>query len=234
MNPLNPQPFNLPWGKIVVDLEMDGELAALQSQGKWEWRKVDYIQSHLKPGQTFVDAGAYNGYFSILAAHYVKHGEVWAFEPDMNNAPKLQYNIKLNNLTNVHQVNAALGAYIGEALLYPGDHAAMSSIKQRNTGKPQKVNMWTLDAFFNGHYAIDMLKIDVEGADEALLWGAVKLLKAMPHMTILMDLHPHLGVNMAAVDAILRDAGFSLFDIRSDFHLIQMIPPTLEELLAVK
>lgn len=231
---MNSQHFDLPWGKIAVDLELDGELAALQSQGKWEWRKVEYIRSHLKPGQTFVDAGAYNGYFSILAAHYVKYGEVWAFEPDMNNAAKLQHNIRLNNLTNCHQVNAALGGFIGEVLLYPGDHASRSSIYKKSNGKPQKVNMCTLDAFFNGHYAIDMLKIDVEGAEEALLWGAVKLLKAMLHMTILMDLHPHLGADLSNIQSILQRSGFSLFDIRSDFQLIQVIPPTLEELLAVK
>lgn len=231
---MNLQPFSLPWGKITVDLEMDGDLALLQSQGKWEWRKVDYIQSHLKPGQTFVDAGAYNGYFSILAAYCVKHGEVWAFEPDKNNAAKLQHNIRLNNLNNCHQVNAALGGYIGETLLYPGDHAAMSSVYKKSDAKPQKVNLWTLDAFFNGHFTIDMLKIDVEGNEESVLWGAVKLLEAMPHMTILMDLHPHLGVNLPNIQSILQRSGFSLFDIRSDFQLIGAIPPTLEELLAVK
>ena len=56
----------------------------------------------LQPESVFIDIGANFGEFTILAAKYITHGNIFSFEPDPKMFCKLKNNCELNNLKNVH------------------------------------------------------------------------------------------------------------------------------------
>ena len=73
---------------------------------KVEKQEINFMLSHLKPGQTAIDIGAHKGAYTYWMSKYVgKDGKVFAFEPQ----PKL-YN-QLNKLlehSNNYNVNLEL------------------------------------------------------------------------------------------------------------------------------
>lgn len=220
-------------GQIDLD-PADGEMYELQAQGRWEWRKVDLMREILQPDMTFVDAGAYNGYFTLIAAHLVgKSGRVWAFEPDARSWLRLVGNVIENKYYQVLFPRAALADFTGKVDLYHREIPAGSTLLQRDA-ETVRVKAVRLDDVLLASRKVDMIKIDVEGAEVAVLRGAARILHQPELLTLLMDLHPELGVDLAEVETILKEAGFALFDIRSGNVPIDTIPPTLVELMARK
>jgi FkbM family methyltransferase len=135
----------------------------------------------LQPGQVFIDAGANDGLFSIFAAAQLgPTGRVWSFEPSQREFARLARNVQLNRLTNVTQFNVALGATDGYSHLTVADdeHAGQNTFGQfaydaiRAIGG-QRVPVRRLDGLVEhaGLECVDVIKIDVEGAEEQVLVG---------------------------------------------------------------
>lgn len=222
-----------PYAGGQIDLDpRDGGMFTLQSTGRWEWRKTDYMRQHLKKGHWFIDAGAYNGYFTLLAASLVGgFGKVWAFEPDRQNWQRLCDNVIRNDLTQVNFPQLALGDSVGLRTLYMKKQRGWSTLLPGD-GEGYPVPVRRLDEVV---YQLPfMMKIDVEGLEAAVLAGATGVLEREGTCHILMDLHPELGVTPKAVEKILHDYGFRLYSIRDDNEPIESIPDDLVELLAVR
>lgn len=212
-----------------IDLSpKDGGMYDLMSRSQWERAKVDYMLQNLRPGMTFVDAGAYVGYFTLIAASLVgETGHVHAFEPSYSAARQLEKNVKLNEYSNITIHPKALTKERGLVHFYHRRHAAWGTLLDNVGFNPTQVYGVRLDDLISG--TVDMIKIDVEGTEADVLAGATHTLMNK----ILMDLHPDLGVNPAPVMAALKGK-YQLFDIRSGFIPIQSIPSGLVELLAVR
>src|SRR6266849_3549362 len=87
--------------------------------GVWEPSVTQFIQGLLGPGAGFVDVGAHQGYYSLLASRVVgPTGHVFAFEPESFNFSRLSENVALNNATNVTAIRQAVGDYTGRAVLH--------------------------------------------------------------------------------------------------------------------
>ncbi len=217
-------------GKMWLDPEAS-EFEALMAAGQWEHRKIALLQKYLKPGMTFVDAGAHWGYFSLIAASL--GAEVIAFEPDRENNEQLKTNANQNGYS-IEVWSTALWKENDRRPMYPGFNSATHSLTRDALGAShQLVCTQTLD-FYSRMWFPDMMKIDVEGADIEVLIGAEETLTRAKNMVIVMDLHPELGVHNEDVGELLRGHGFRLYDIRSDNAPIVVIPPTMVELLALK
>lgn len=131
------------------------------------------------------DAGANTGETARKYLHLFPKCNIHAFEPFPSTFSKLQSNIGHDPRVQAHMV--ALADRQSQARLYVSDSSLMNSlippIVERAWGfkkEPEYVEVQTtaLDAFAEEHRIseIDVLKLDVQGGEEAVFKGASRLL----------------------------------------------------------
>lgn len=166
------------------------------------WRR------RLSPGDLFVDVGANIGLYTVFAADL--GAEVVAVEPDPVNAGRIRENLAVNGLDAV-VVEKAMDSK-------PGTVVMTADLNERNHLLPdgadgRTVEATTLDALLGGRTA--MVKIDVEGAEEAVLQGAEDALRE--RRITLMQLEWGLDEDSAVHDRsplldLLRRHGYALYE----------------------
>lgn len=163
----------------------------------------------LRPGMTFVDVGANRGYFSILAARRVTgSGQVYSFEPNPAVMADFKTHVALNNVENIvqgsdlaitdsagHEVelfistcptNSGLSSLTpSEEMLAQGALTPANTIRVRTETLDQWSEVVRIDK------PIDLIKIDVEEAEDLVLRGMTRLLKDAPPHRIVVETTPH-------------------------------------------
>lgn len=149
--------------------------------GDYEKEEIDFLLGYLKPGGSFADIGANIGLFTLNGAKAVgKEGCVYSFEPLPSTFQKLREHISINHLSNVYAINAAVSdcngtqnIYYNESLHNIGMASAFSD------GTPFRVESITFDHFVenNNITCLDVVKIDIEGAEMQALNGMERTLK---------------------------------------------------------
>jgi FkbM family methyltransferase len=154
----------------------------------WEPQTTACVTRRLGKGGVFVDVGANHGYFTVLAAALVgSAGRVVAFEPNPIVIDQLRTHVRLNDFTaRVTTVQAALAdAPHDDAPLFvstePGNSglsslvAAPSYVKNGwlSPDRTVPVRVDTFDRWFqsSGLRRVDLVKIDVEGAEDRVVAG---------------------------------------------------------------
>ena len=158
------------------------------------------ITESLSRGSVFWDVGAHCGFFSCLAGRHVgPEGSVVAFEPVPQNNARLRAAIRLNRLDNVVVRSDAVGANSGTVALHARDenNTMWTLAPEPGSSAQLVVSSVTLDdELERSGRAPDVVKVDVEGAEVAVLAGAAKLLTNHAPLLI-MEFH---------ADALLDDA----------------------------
>jgi FkbM family methyltransferase len=158
------------------------------------------------PGHVVYDIGANVGFFTVIAAQLVgSSGRVVAFEPLEENFVLLQRNAQLNGFTNVAANNFALADRDGAAEFLLSKNAtfgglANSAMKIENQAGKTEVKIFRLDSVVQRDSLPlpRIMKIDVEGAEVAILDGAAETIrKARP--VLIIELH---GTNAAIADKL--------------------------------
>lgn len=178
------------FGRKGVVVNIDGTLMRVPAwstsaglmlyTGMWEYHAMRFMLGHLKPGDLFVDVGANVGVYSTFAA---THGaEVLAFEPLPQALNEIQLNAALNNAA-VTAEPWAIGDR-NEVAFLAGETDATGRLSE--TGL--QVEMKTLDSVLDRQPAL--IKIDVEGAELAVLRGAQQTLER--GTTLLIEVHDEL------------------------------------------
>jgi FkbM family methyltransferase len=164
---------------------------------------------------TFVDIGVNKGDFSLQAARLMgDRGTVHAFEPEPQNCAWIRRSIARNGYSCITLHELALSDSEATADLHlgstSGTHTLVPGVPRRAGGvvgvRTRRLDDVLAEA---GCTEVDVVKIDVEGAEEAVLRGAESTLLGGPRLALLIDLHPPL-VESAAVCAWLEERGFSL------------------------
>jgi FkbM family methyltransferase len=141
-----------------------------------------WARALLSPGGTFLDVGAHAGYFSLLASDRVgPAGRVYAVEPNPGTFAALRTHLSANRIGNVHAVMCGLADRPGSIPL----HAPPSRLDYNATVLPRAdwtrvdVPARTLDDCVRewGIDRIDLMKIDVEGAEPLVLAGGADCLR---------------------------------------------------------
>lgn len=182
-------------------VEIDGfrlAIDAMDSLGlglglPFEPEVLSALQRCVRPGDKVVDIGANVGYFSAHLARLVgPHGEVHAFEPEPQNCALLVANMRTNGLSQVHVHPVALGERQGTATLHisefnGGMHRLYDSVCC--TGPGLAVPVQRLDDVMAGA-RVDLIKIDVEGYEPAVLKGAASCLRTHPDIRVVSEYCP--------------------------------------------
>jgi FkbM family methyltransferase len=153
--------------------------------GGWEPTTVRTFLQLVTPGSTVLDVGANTGLFSLLAARCDPTVSVHAIEPVARVLDVLQSNVALNGLTNITCHRLACSDWSGPATLHvPAGEPVpvMASLlpgwsDTAATGEP--VECGSVDGLVAtaGIDRVDVVKIDAEGSEDAVLRGAHRTLE---------------------------------------------------------
>lgn len=190
--------------------------------GAFAHHEVAYMRATLKPGMRFVDVGAHWGLLTLLATHLVgETGRAIALEPDPRMLARLNFNLELNHIPNVHVLEVAAADRNSELVLagYPaeaGDWTASRLTDAPASGPTAfRVQGRRLDDVLDevGEREIDLVKIDVEGAEGMVLRGMEKGLTQQRYKRVLLELHPEelekRSQRVAEVAELLTSKGYS-------------------------
>lgn len=138
-----------------------------------ERETLNFVLNHFRRGGVFIDVGANIGGYTVRLG---KLGYVYAYEPHPTNFRKLVRNVKINNISdNVVLEQKAVADFNGSTELFIFNHSGKHSIIRRST-KSIKVMAVKLDDALAELNSIDMVKIDVEGAEPMVLRGLAQSL----------------------------------------------------------
>jgi FkbM family methyltransferase len=163
--------------------------------------EIAFVRSALKRGMSFVDVGANWGLFTLVAAHFVgASGSLVAIEADPRMFARLKSNVTRNGLRQVLLLELAIADRDSNVILAVHDQAGENWGISRlvEAGSPAQMTISVpakpLDAVLDeaGLETVDLLKIDVEGAEDLVLNGMDAGLTRHRYRRILLELHPTL------------------------------------------
>jgi FkbM family methyltransferase len=193
-------------GLLLRDVRLDHVQAWDLVRGVLEQPVAEAFRRHVGPGSVVWDVGANVGYFSLLAARL--GATVHAYEPVPENVRAIRGNVAANGFderVEVHPV--AVAASAGRAGLLVVEDPSWSHLADRGrhprTRHELEVDVVTLDGL--GLPAPDLVKIDVEGSEVAVLQGARELL-ARARPVLIVELHE----TNAEVCDLLEGAGYAV------------------------
>ena len=144
-------------------------------------------------GDTVMDVGANTGLWALGAAVRVGPlGTVHAFEPVPTNFDRLTRNLKLNGFTNVTCQKFALSDNCGHTVFYAAtdNNSGVGSLTPSGeTDRPIEIEMTTVDDYCERHAItrVDLMKVDVEGAELLVFRGAERLLTSKEAPIIMFE-----------------------------------------------
>lgn len=147
------------------------------TSGDIEVETSTFLTKHLNMDSICIDIGANIGTVTIPMAILANSGSVLSFEANPKTYRVLQKNVQLNNLSNVHIYNYALGDTAKLVHFSDKKNDDMNHVQKSNDLTGIKVSMKPLDSFTENIEKVDILKIDVEGYEKYVLLGAIKTLK---------------------------------------------------------
>jgi FkbM family methyltransferase len=165
--------------------------------GVYEPETTSELRELVKPGCTVIDVGANIGYYTLVLAKAVGDtGTVHAFEPVPRLRETLNSNIEANHFRNVTVEPLACWSSCGETEIYeaPSGNSGKSSLFHQNAkgARSHKVQVTTIDTYAatKALTKVDLIKIDVEGAELDVLegcwetiakWRPVLIVEVVPH-----------------------------------------------------
>jgi FkbM family methyltransferase len=188
---LRPAIVEVPFQHLRFFVRLNDPLHYSILLGLHEREVLECLQQQLKPGMTVFDVGANAGYFSMIAGELVgKSGRIVSLEPDPRVVEVLRRNVGSNGFENASVVQAAAYNSCGEVSLGCAPATSWSGIYYERPMKRISVRAVTLDSLCDqlGLDRVDFVKIDVEGAEVAVLEGMSGVL-ARQRPQVLLELH---------------------------------------------
>lgn len=180
--------------QLVLNPEDDYISMPVYCDGVYEGPTTNLLAKQLRPGMTVVDLGANLGYFTILSSFLVRDGPVYAFEPVPHNFSLLQKNIQINRRRCISPFRLAVSNVSGMADLYlsgtnPGDHRLAPEPGEARASV--SIATTRMDDVFGSERRVDLVKIDVQGAEGRCLEGMEMTIRSNPSLKIIMEFWPY-------------------------------------------
>lgn len=217
-----------------------------------EKETIDQLDTVAKPGMTMLDIGAHVGYYSYRYANILgENGRIFAFEPHPRTFATLQHNVE--RFPQVTAVNLALAEQEGSAELhdylmmsasgslhYDESMAALQKAQTHDSDIAPRIDhpfaaqtftvrTTSVDDFLTtaGIGQVDLVKMDIEGAEIGALRGMQRTIAKSPNLILLMEYNPQaltaFGHDpIAALDEV-QSYGFSQMEaIEENGHLTSL------------
>jgi len=187
----------------------------------------------LNAPKVIFDIGANRGDTAIKYSNLFPTAKIYAFEPFEETFKKLKDNVK--DYPNIHIYNFAIADTIGETVFYSNKNEdtnsilssskiGLSSDEQVKTIGQTIINTETLDTFCLNHKIdkIDILKMDIQGAELMALTGAQKILAEKKIDLIYTETYFRRQYNnqplFHEISTFLADNGYYLQDIYAPIY----------------
>jgi len=173
----------------------------------WQYHQINALKKFVNSDMIYADIGACRGEILQFFMNTCSYG--YAFEPDVENCKYLNDTFDMSKITLVPKVVSDIdgivdfynsSSHVGNILGHSMDY----------TPYTEKISMEsiTLDTFFKD-LKIDLIKIDVEGAEWKIFEGASNLLR---DRNIIFQVEFHLDEDWHKRN-ILYDYGYSIYDL---------------------
>jgi FkbM family methyltransferase len=180
-----------------------------------------FLDGVIEPGMVFIDVGANEGLYTLFAAK--RADTTIALEPSAREFERLRANIELNRLTNVKARRIALSDHNGEAALRVSgyEHEGQNTLGSFSyagveLSHTEKVKVRRLDDLVieEGLRSVDVIKLDVEGAEYSALRGARRTLVEFRPLLLIEIFDTalrHQGSSAADVLEFLKSLGYRIY-----------------------
>jgi FkbM family methyltransferase len=216
--------------KMLYDAQFKSDhdmLNEFRSRGCCEPEVTHAMVRCVRPGDFVIDGGANTGVFTLILSHLVgDDGEVLAIEPGQNNIWKLEENVRINKRKNVVIERKPLWSKAEKVKLHMGNHSGQNSLA-RNGATMAVVSMeaMSLDTI---DITPRLLKLDIEGAEEAALRGAFRFLYEQACPYIICELNEvalnRLGSSQDRLRGYMREQGYYPFLLHDNGSLPTCVP----------
>ena len=175
--------------------------------GSFDYDKQRLFEQLLKPGDVVYDIGAHVGFYTLLASKLVgPEGKVYAFEPLPRNLRYLREHLRLNHVTNVEVVEAAVSDVSEEVAFDQSSYHTWGHLDPNGTLRVRalKLDQAVLDLGFRPP---KLVKVNVEGAEKAVLQGAREMIQ-LHHPIFIVSTHGDTIHRECC--ALLKEQGYEL------------------------
>ena len=218
-------PVLTPWleGLSVYAYPGNETSRAIFVTGNYEPNEFFLLSEVIRPGMIFVDAGANMGLYTLFAARKVgENGTVLAIEPSTRECTRLLKNVEINSLSNVRLVRDAVSDSCSDVdLLIAQDEwsghntlgafAYDTPLAVRETVRSDRLDDIVLQ---EGLSHVDIIKLDIEGAEFRALKGAAETLERFQPL-LLLELADralcHQGSSSSQIWDFCRQKGYRIF-----------------------
>jgi FkbM family methyltransferase len=188
--------------------------------GAWEVEVWNAIRDGLGDGAVFLDVGAHIGYDTLKAAHHLgPNGRVVAFEPNPRVVQMLRDSIAASGATNVIVQPIACSDTETTLTLFDstGGNSGLTSLAEANAGQanhPVTVPARRLDDVIRelGLSRVDVIKIDVEGAETLVVRGAQETLRRFKPRLVIEVIDSTLtamGTSVQELESLIWSLGYT-------------------------
>ncbi len=205
--------------------------------GVYEAPESAYFRGVVRDADICFDVGGNVGYFSMLLAHLAPRGAIHVFEPIPLNAALIAANRELNGFAHIAINACAVGDEAQTLSFTVSTDSAYSSL--HDVGRSLAlatipVQMITLDDYVKQHGIprVDILKIDVEGAEALVLQGAAQLLGDLNRAPriVLMELYQEnmtpFGTSVEQALGTMASFGYRAHTLSEDGQQLQLCSDT--------
>lgn len=197
----------------------------------WHPPIVKVLAHLMRPGRVFVDVGAHIGLFAITAAKAAGGGgQVVAFEPDPVNREVLIRNAALNRV-DLDIRDCAIAGQEGQATLFKSAEnlAIHSIVPEPRLTASTVVRTSTLERQLSGLDRLDLIKLDVQGAEPEIIAGIGDFLFRFERAPIvILEVNPRDWVQrdpqMSALLAFIQRYRYDLHVLMSS-EGVNLVPP---------